>query len=149
MLFYPYLKHTGNSMTEKSFLWKPFIIWLQPCIKHGAKPTTLSLISGILSDLTRSRSDLIAENTLLRQQLIILHRQVKRPRLTRPDRFYLPAVPSSGNKRFKLFDPIHSCAGIRSCFGSIGGENRKAGKTSQRFHPKRPPSSESWPGTIS
>jgi hypothetical protein len=32
------------------------------------------MVSGILSDLTRSRSDLIAENALLRQQLIILNR---------------------------------------------------------------------------
>jgi hypothetical protein len=32
------------------------------------------LISGVLSDLTRSRSDLIVENALLRQQLIVLNR---------------------------------------------------------------------------
>jgi hypothetical protein len=61
-------------MIEKAFLWKPFILWLQQHIKPQAKPTTLSLASGILSDLTRCRSDLIAENALLRQQLIVLHR---------------------------------------------------------------------------
>jgi len=33
----------------------------------------------IVSDLTRSRTDLILENAFLRQQLIILERQVKRP----------------------------------------------------------------------
>jgi len=47
------------------------------------------LISGVLSDLTRSRSDLIVENALLRQQLIVLHRQVKRPLFTQSDRFLL------------------------------------------------------------
>jgi hypothetical protein len=47
------------------------------------------LISGVLSDLTRSRSDLIVENALLRQQLIVLNRQVKRPLLTQHDRFRL------------------------------------------------------------
>jgi putative transposase len=36
--------------------------------------------------MTRSRTDLVAENALLRQQLIILRRQVKRPQLTQPDR---------------------------------------------------------------
>jgi hypothetical protein len=71
------------------FLWKPFIIWLQHRINHWAKPTTLLLIKGTLSDLTRSRADLVVENALLRQQLIILNRQVKRPELTSRDRFRL------------------------------------------------------------
>jgi hypothetical protein len=42
-----------------------------------------------LSDVTRSRTDLIVENALLRQQLIVLRRQVKRPQLTRVDRIRL------------------------------------------------------------
>ena len=49
----------------------------------------LSLNTGVLSDLTRSRADLIVENALLRQQLIVLHRQVKRPVFTNRDRFRL------------------------------------------------------------
>jgi putative transposase len=71
------------------FVWKYFLFQFQQHIKHLAKPATLSLISGVLSDLTRSRSDLIVENALLRQQLIVLNRQVKRPLLTRRDRFLL------------------------------------------------------------
>jgi putative transposase len=50
------------------------------------------LISGVISDLTRSRSDLIVENALLRQQLIVLHRQVKRPLFTQHDRFRLVLI---------------------------------------------------------
>jgi transposase InsO family protein len=76
-------------MIDHFFLWKPFIIWLQHRIKHWAKPTTLLLIKGTLSDLTRSRADLVVENALLRQQLIILNRQVKRPQITNRDRFRL------------------------------------------------------------
>ena len=53
------------------------------------KTSDAILISGVLSDLTRSRSDLIVENALLRQQLIVLNRQVKRPLLTQSDRFLL------------------------------------------------------------
>jgi hypothetical protein len=34
---------------------------------------------------TRSRADLIAENATLRQQLIVLNRQIKRPQLTNGD----------------------------------------------------------------
>jgi len=71
------------------FVWKYFLFQFQQHIKHWAKPATLSLISGVLSDLTRSRSDLIVANALLRQQLIVLNRQVKRPLLTQSDRFLL------------------------------------------------------------
>jgi hypothetical protein len=63
--------------------------WLQKRIKLWTKPATSVLIIGILSDLTRSRTDLVVENALLRQQLIVLNRQIKRPQLTSPDRFHL------------------------------------------------------------
>ncbi len=41
------------------------------------------------SDITRSRADLFAENAILRQQLIVLNRQVKRYKLTSGDRVRL------------------------------------------------------------
>ncbi len=66
-----------------------FLLWLQVRIKHWIKPATSVLIIGTFFDLTRSRADLIAENALLRQQLIVLNRQIKGPRLTNPDRFRL------------------------------------------------------------
>jgi len=53
------------------------------------KPDTTSLLLGALTDLSRSRSELLAENALLRQQLIILRRQVKRPACTKTDRMLL------------------------------------------------------------
>ena len=53
------------------------------------KPDTTSLMPGMLTDLTRSKSELVAENALLRQQLIILRRQVKRPACTKTDRMLL------------------------------------------------------------
>jgi putative transposase len=53
------------------------------------KPLTSSLPLGSLADLGRSKSQLIAENALLRQQLIILSRQVKRPACTKADRTLL------------------------------------------------------------
>ncbi len=63
--------------------------WLKERVKHWTKPATSILIIGILSDLTHSRTDLVVENALLRQQLIVLNRQIKRPQLTNPDRFRL------------------------------------------------------------
>ena len=53
------------------------------------KPHISSLPLATLTDLGRSKSELIAENALLRQQLIILKRQVKRPPFTRTDRMLL------------------------------------------------------------
>ena len=51
-----------------------FLGWLQECFKHWKKPASSVLIIDILSDLTRSRTDLVVENALLRQQLIVLKR---------------------------------------------------------------------------
>ncbi len=56
---------------------------------HWTKPLLTSLPLQTLADLGRSNSELIAENALLRQQLIILQRQVKRPTFTRTDRILL------------------------------------------------------------
>jgi len=58
-------------------------------LKQWTKPATATLVPGAISDLTRSRVDLIAENVMLRQQLIVLKRQVKRPQLTNFDRIRL------------------------------------------------------------
>ena len=54
-----------------------------------SKPLGTSLPLSTFTDLGRSKSELIAENALLRQQLIVLKRQVKRPRFTRTDRILL------------------------------------------------------------
>jgi hypothetical protein len=53
------------------------------------KPRTPSLLLATLADLGRSKSQLSAENALLRKPLIILHRQVKRPACTKADRTLL------------------------------------------------------------
>jgi transposase InsO family protein len=50
------------------------------------KPVPVAIVAGALADLPRSKSDLIAENALLRQQLIVLKRAVKRPKLSGGDR---------------------------------------------------------------
>jgi hypothetical protein len=62
-------------------VWKQLASHLRQLIKHYTKPLTSGLVIGALADTTRSRADLLAENVLLRQQLIILRRQAKRPLL--------------------------------------------------------------------
>jgi hypothetical protein len=45
-------------------------------IRGWTKPARGSLMTGTLTDLTRSRADLVIENAILWQQLIVLNQQV-------------------------------------------------------------------------
>ena len=67
---------------------------LRQHIADSTKPTNSSLVCGGLQDLLRTKPQLIAENALLRQQLIVLNRSVKRPRLTGTDRSLLVLLAS-------------------------------------------------------
>jgi putative transposase len=62
---------------------------LQHCFVDWTKPSNTSLTLGTVADLARTKSELVAENALLRQQLIILRRQVKRPAYAKTDRVLL------------------------------------------------------------
>lgn len=57
-------------------------------------PPRTSLVTGTLADLPRTKPALIFENALLRQQLIILQRGVKRLRCTPVDRALLVLLAS-------------------------------------------------------
>jgi hypothetical protein len=46
------------------------------------RPITGPLIGGAVGDPARTKAALIVENAFLRQQLVVLHRQVGRPALT-------------------------------------------------------------------
>jgi putative transposase len=64
------------------------------------KPDNYSLATNVMADLTRSKAELILENAFLRQQLIILDRQVKRP-LARPRERVLLVVLASRLRAWK------------------------------------------------
>ncbi len=53
------------------------------------KPPTTPLVLGTLADLPRGKSELLAENALLRHQLIVLRRHIKRPVYRKTDRLLL------------------------------------------------------------
>jgi putative transposase len=55
-------------------------------LRRWTKPDNQSLALSAILDLTRPKSELVLENALLRQQLIVLQRHVKRPVLTWRDR---------------------------------------------------------------
>ena len=58
--------------------------------KSWTRPASRSQILGTLSDFNRSKTELLAETALLRQQLIVLNRQnkPKRPQFKPLDRFF-------------------------------------------------------------
>ncbi len=67
----------------------PLVRGLRAHYFQWTTPLTSSLPLQTLADLGRSKSELVAENAILRQQLIILRRQVKRPACTKADRVLL------------------------------------------------------------
>ena len=67
----------------------PLVRGLRARFLQWTKPLTSSLSLQTLADLGKSKSELVAENALLRHQLIILKRQVKRPACTKTDRMLL------------------------------------------------------------
>jgi putative transposase len=58
---------------------------LQP-LRRWSKPDNHAPIPNAVLDGTRNKSELVLENVLLRQQVIVLQRQTKRPKLTWHDR---------------------------------------------------------------
>ena len=64
----------------------PILKRLEPPIQRWVKPTNQSLVLGTVADLARDRAELVLENAFLRQQVIVLGREKKRPALTNQDR---------------------------------------------------------------
>ncbi len=58
---------------------KQGIQWLEQTLRQATKPNTTRVVTGAAVDVLRSKAELIAENALLRQQLVVLQRSVKRP----------------------------------------------------------------------
>jgi putative transposase len=62
---------------------------IQEGFSRWIKARTTSLVLGTFADMTRGKSELLAENALLRHQLVILRRQIKRPVYRKRDRLLL------------------------------------------------------------
>src|SRR5215210_4332125 len=63
-------------------------------LRAAARPAAAPLLNGTVADLARTKPELLAENAFLRQQLIVLRRQVRRPRCTPADRALLVLLAS-------------------------------------------------------
>ena len=58
-------------------------------IKRFFKPAAMAVVAGVVEDVARSKFELVAENAMLRQQLIVASRSVKRPFLHNGDRLFM------------------------------------------------------------
>src|SRR5215210_822105 len=63
-------------------------------LRAATRPAAAPLLTGTVADLARTKPELIAENAFLRQQLIVLRRQVRHPRCTTADRALLVLLAS-------------------------------------------------------
>ena len=70
-------------------LWARLSSAARHLLRRLTEPARSNLVTGTLADLPRSRAQLLAENALLRQQLIVLGRNTKTPRLTWRERLSL------------------------------------------------------------
>ncbi len=70
------------------------VSFFEPAFLHLTQPSRHSIVLSTVTDLTLSKAQLIAENALLRQQLIILYRQIKKPSFSQSDRLWLVLLAS-------------------------------------------------------
>jgi len=63
-------------------------------VRAWTKPIAQTAVDGVVYDLLRSKTELVLENALLRQQLTVLDRQVKRPTFSGKDRWLMVLLAS-------------------------------------------------------
>jgi putative transposase len=84
----------ATPLTRLRHLARRFLAAARTRVTRWTRPAPLAVAAGAAADATRSRSALLLENALLRHQLVVLSRSVKRPRLTAADRGLLVLLAS-------------------------------------------------------
>jgi hypothetical protein len=90
---------------------------LQHSFRDWTKPPLTTLILGMVYDLTRSKSELVAENAFLRKPRIIPRRQVIQPACTKKGQDDLSS-PGVGGSYLET-KPVHSHGRCRLSVGSV------------------------------
>ncbi len=83
-----------NLLSRSSSFFTDVVSTLEQALLHLTRPPRHSIAFSIATDLSRTKSELIAENALLRQQLIVLQRQIPKPHFTPSDRLWLVLLAS-------------------------------------------------------
>jgi putative transposase len=79
---------------QLSAIVQPLLMKIEARVKAWIKPASDSLWRGIAIALVKRKPALIVENAFLRQQVIVLKRQIKQPKLTPRDRGLLVLLAS-------------------------------------------------------
>ncbi|MEP7286690.1 MAG: hypothetical protein ABI947_13095 [Chloroflexota bacterium] len=82
----------SNFLSRVMIIVQLIVKWVEERVKGWTKPATKRLIGGTAADLVKSKPELIVEYAFLRQQLIVLKRQVAQPKRTAQDRGRLVAL---------------------------------------------------------
>ena len=109
-------------------------------LRRWTKPDNHDPVLNAVMDLTRTKSELLLENMLLRQQLIVLKRQAKRPALTWRDRTLLVLLASrlrTWKQALVIVQPETVLRWHRDLFRWVWRRRSKPGKK-----PGRPPLTE-------
>jgi putative transposase len=112
---------------------------LQEHVLRWSKPLTTSLVPGTFADLTRGKAELLAENALLRHQLIILRRQIKRPVYRNTDRVllvFLARMVRTWKQALFLVQPETLLRWHRELFGVFWKRKSKAHSRKPRLSPE-------------
>jgi hypothetical protein len=99
-------------------------------LRHWTRPDNDSLAVGTALDLSRIKSELVLEHVLLRQQLIVVQRHVKRPTLTWRDRVLFVLIASrlpNWKTALMIVQPDTLLCCHRELFRRISGRKSKRG----------------------
>ncbi|MFN2183966.1 MAG: integrase, partial [Anaerolineae bacterium] len=106
-------------------------------LRQWTKPDNYSLALNAVLDMTRSKQELVLENALLRQQLSVLQRQIRRPKLSWRDRALIVLLTSklrSWRQALVIVQPDTVLRWHRDLFRRIWKRKTKSDKK-----PGRPP----------
>jgi putative transposase len=109
-------------------------------ISHLTKPITNGPALGTLADLARSKPQLLAENLLLREQLVVLSRSISRPRFTPVDRGIFVLLTSkllNWKDALLIVKPETVLAGTEKAIACSGSGNLMPRRGNRRFQTKR------------
>lgn len=112
---------------------------IQERFSRWIKPRTASFLLGTFADMTRGKSELLAENALLRHQLVILRRQIKRPVYKKRDRLLmvlLARMVRTWKQALFLVQPETLLRWHRELFGVFWKRKSKAHSRKPRLSPE-------------
>ena len=125
----------------------PLVNEVRNLVLEWTKPLKETLVGGVAHDVIKTKTDLVVESMLLRQQLIILKRQVKRPQLKGSDRLLLVVLASKlqqWRQALLIIKPETLWAGTVNCFVWSGSINQLPQARSLVFRLKPLRSFDRW-----